>query len=148
MATDYVSQAQAAIFARVIESPLGPIDLGEWKEMEGGNTITEPFKVRPPGQPQRAFLNPVRETEDITLRRDFSLSKDWHLRKQLRQVCGVARVQVAVSPLTGTNQWWQEGGNDTYTGVLIDVQPHEINRDNGSEPGQFVLVIATDETVS
>lgn len=144
----YVNQAQARIKARVLESAQGAFDLGEWKEMEGGNTIAEAFKVRPPGQPQRAYFNPVRETEDITLRRDFRLEQDWKLRKDLRNIVGMARVQVDVTPLANSLAAWEGEGPDTFQGVLIDVQPYDINRDTGSEAGQFVLVIAADEKVA
>ena len=144
----YKSEAGFAIFARVIESPLGEIDLGEWKEFEGGELTAEAFKVRPPGQPQQAHPNPIRETGDFTIRRDFSLELDWGLRKRLRVVAGLARVQVAVSPLDNANGWWQEGGNDTYSGILNEVHPNTINRDEGATAAVFELVCGADETVA
>lgn len=102
--------------------------LGVFDTKSGGETTAEPTKRRSGGMGVQKSYAALPDHGDVTVSRDYELSRDHELVRRLRKRVGRARVVISERPLDENGAPW--GKPVVYTGRLTGISPSEVDSDS------------------
>lgn len=146
--TTPVSAADRASTARHfrVRASINGVDLGVFDTRTGGATTAENAKHTPGSSPSmRVALGGPRDTEDVTITRTFTASRDHDLIRRFRPLCGLAEMSVTQTPLDKDGR--EFGVPEQWTGVLATIGPPEYDA-NSAEIATFTVVMTADGDVA
>lgn len=117
--------------------------LGAFETFGGGDTTAESPKRTVAGV-RRVALGGVRDTDDVTVSRQFVYDRDHDLARQLRALVGVAEVTVTRQPLDRDGKVY--GKADLFRGVLSGLTYPEVDEDS-SDVAMLELMVTVDGEV-
>lgn len=126
-----------------VRAAINGVDLGVFDRRSGGGTSANNPKHTPGSAPSsRVALGGARETEDVTVSRDFVATRDHDLIRQFRPLCGLAEMTVSQVPLDKDGR--EFGRPDIWTGVLASISTPEYDGAADAGMATFEIVMTAD----